>query len=566
MAFLQRCANPVSPAGGPQDKTPPNFVKAEPEQFTKNFQQTRIRIYFDEFVELKDVNKQLIISPPMEKMPDIKSRGRSIQIDFTEPLMDSTTYTIFFGDAIVDITENNPISNFLYVFSTGDILDSLMLKGQILDAFTNEEVPDVSLMLYLDNNDTIPYDSLPYYVKPYFMTKTVSNGEFTFFNLPGKTFKIFALEDINTTLTFDQPSERIAFIDSLVNPYYSPPPVPDSLKTTNDTVAADTSNFSALKIPQPKHQPIEMYLFQETDSVQRFLKASLLKQQHLAFIFKNPVIDPEISVYDTLITSDWFIREDGINGDTIQYWITDLPADSLTFIIEDQREVLDTTRIAIKPTEKKRRNKKDEDEEEEIKKESIKVIFTKGAPAPDKPFVIRFPYPVAHADFSGTLMIEGEDTLETRFNFVDEIRRKAILEHPWKEATRYRFIIPDSVFTDIRGLSHDTLTPAFTTKSISDYGNFYVDVTLTSADVNHIFQLYAGDKKIREISTSESQRLTFEYLEPGPYLLKVIVDKNGNGKWDTGDYHYRIQPEKVQYFNKEITVRANWDVVEAWEL
>jgi hypothetical protein len=563
MATNQRCANPVSPAGGPQDKTPPAFVKAEPEQFTKNFRETRVRIYFNEFVQLKDVNKQLIISPPMEKLPEMKSRGRSIQIDFTEPLKDSTTYTIFFGDAIVDITENNPVSNFLYVFSTGDVLDSLMLSGQILDAFTNEEVPDVSLMLYLDNNDTIPYDSLPYFVKPYFMTKTVSNGEFTFYNLPDRTFKIFALEDINSTLTFDQPSERIAFIDTLVNPHYIPPPVPDSIQLSNDTIAADSVTIPPVSLPKPQHKTIEMYLFQETDSVQRFLKATLLKQQHLAFVFKNPVIEPVIRVYDTIITSDWFIREDGVVGDTIQYWITELPADSLSFILEDQGEILDTIRIALKPAEKKRRKK---DDEEETKKESLKAVFTKGTPAPDKPFIIRFPYPVESVDFTGTMMIEGEDTLETQFSFKDEIRRKAILEHPWKEATRYRFIIPDSVFIDIRGLSHDTLTPSFTTKSIADYGNFYVDLTLTSPGENHIFQLFAGDKKIREISTFESQRLTFEYLEPGPYQLKVILDKNGNGKWDTGDYHYRIQPEKVQYFNKEITVRANWDVVESWEL
>ncbi len=576
----ERCANPVSPAGGPKDTRPPGFLKAEPPQYTRNFDETRIRIYFDEFVELKDVNQQLIVSPPMEEMPEIKSRGRSIQVDFKEPLKDSTTYTLFFGNAIVDITENNPISNFLYVFSTGNILDSLTLKGLVTDAFTNAAVPDVSLMLYLDNNDTIPFDSLPYFVKPYFMTRTVANGEFTFNNLPDKSFKIFALEDQNATLTFDQPTERIAFIDSLVEPYYVPPVVKDTAELKNDSLSADTLNPAPIQtdtlkvdsIPQDTmfnplrtRQLLNMYLFQETDSNQRFIKASLLKPQNIAFIFKNPVIAPDILVIDTVIKDSWYIREDGVAGDTILYWMTEIPSDSLTFVIEDNGEILDTTRIALKATEKKRRGRKDK-EDEEAKKESLKPDFMKGSPIPGKPFVVRFPYPIKTYNERDIMMIEGEDTLFTRFEFTDSIRRKAVINRDWEESTRYKFIIPDSVFTDIRGLSHDTLTPSFTTKALADYGNFYVDITIGKPGANFILQLLEGDKKHREIQITEEGRVAFEYLLPASYQLKVIYDTNHNGKWDTGDYHYKIQPEAVNFFPKEITVRANWDIVEEWEL
>lgn len=573
LIFFQQCANPVSPSGGPKDSRSPKFIKSIPPLFTVNFNETRVRIYFDEFLELKELTQQLIISPPMDEMPQIISRGKYIQIDFTEPLMDSTTYTLFFGDAIVDITENNPVSNFLYVFSTGDVLDSLTLEGHVIDAFNNAPLPDVSLLLYLDNNDTIPYDSMPYFVKPYFMTRSLANGDFRFKNLPDLPFMLFAVEDQNSTLTFDQPLERIAFVDTLVHPYYIPPPVIDTLPADTldviaDSLAIDTiENLkppvdSTFHFPEKEFPYYELKLFQETDSLQRFIKASLLKQQNLAFVFKTKTINPVIRVIDTVIQNDWFIQENGVIGDTIFYWMTDIPADSLTFEIEDNGEILDTTRIAIQPKEKSRREKKDE----EKKTPKLKPDFMRGSPIPGKPFVIKFPYPVLDFDASPFIMIEGEDTLTASLQFTDSLRRKAIIERDWLEATRYKFIIPDSVFSDIRGYSHDTLQPSFSTKAIADYGNFYIDITLDRVCKNYILQLFEGDKILREVQINEAGRVGFEYLPPASYELKVIYDCNNNGEWDTGDYHYRIHPEDVNFFPKEVKVRANWDVVEAWEL
>ena len=573
LAFLSRCANPVSPSGGPKDTKAPNFVKAEPPLFTCNFDKKRIRVYFDEFVTLKDVSQQLIISPPMNESPKITSRGKSIQIDFEEPLKDSTTYTLFFGDAIVDITENNPASNFLYVFSTGDVLDSLTLKGKVLDAFNNDPLPNVSLLLYLDNNDTIPYDSLPYFVKPYFMTRSLSSGDFTFNNLPDKPFKLFALEDLNGTLTFDQPAERIAFVDSLVKPYYITPAKVDSIPNDTlirqaDSIVHDSLINKQLKdkldelITHDEHPLIELKLFQETDSIQKFLKASLIKPQNIAFIFKNKVIDPSIELIDTVIENKWFIREDGVVGDTIFYWLTQVPSDSLTFVIADNGKILDTTRISIVPAEKSRRQKK----EEETKVPKMKPEFMRTSPVPGQPFFVKFPYPIKSFNPTPFMMIEGDDTLTSKFTFTDSIKRKAIMERDWLESTRYRFVIPDSVFTDIRELSHDTLYPSFNTKAIADYGNFYLDISIEKECPNYIIQLFEGDKKSREMSVSEAGRVSFEYLNPATYEVKVIYDMNNNGEWDTGDYHYRIHPEEVNFFPKEIVVRANWDVVESWEL
>ncbi|MEZ5197491.1 MAG: Ig-like domain-containing protein [Bacteroidales bacterium] len=183
---LTFCANPVSPTGGPQDTKPPKMLSASPPLFTRNFSEKKVRIYFDEYVEVKDLSNQLIVSPPMKKNPEVKIKGKSIIIEFDEELLAETTYNIFFGNSIVDITEGNPLSNFQYIFSTGNILDSLSIKGNIYNAFDNSAPEITNVMLYLDNNDTLVFDSLPYFIKPYFMTKTNENGDFTLNNLPGK--------------------------------------------------------------------------------------------------------------------------------------------------------------------------------------------------------------------------------------------------------------------------------------------------------------------------------------------------------------------------------------------
>lgn len=555
--LLVYCANPVTPEGGPKDTKPPVFLKSTPPIYSRNFSGEKIRLWFDEFVELKDVAKELIISPPMNELPVNRIKGKSVIIEFKEPFLDSTTYTLFFGNAIVDITENNPLKNFRFAFSTGNVLDSLSLLGKVMDAFDNTPVDGVNIMLYLDNNDTIRYDSLPYFVKPYFLTKSDENGEFEFGNLPDKSFKLFALEDVNNSLTFDQPSERIAFPDSLIHPYYIVPPPPD-------TVLQDSLKNKEPVITEEGHPLLNLNLFQETDSVQRLIKATLEQERELIFVFKVPVIKPEIRTLNIAEPENWEITERGVNGDTLIYWIKSIPKDSLTFEVSDNGTILDTVKVALLKEVKRRREKKKDEEEQ--KKESLKVT-TNGTPDLNKPYLLKFAYPLSDFDKAGILMIENEDTLYSPdFEFTDSVRRKITLNFPWKEGTPYKFIFPDSTFTDIRGLSQDTITQSFNTKMIADYGNFYLTLEVADSSINHIVQLFRGEKIVAQWQVLDSGPLKFEYLTPDTYKVKLIFDANKNGKWDSGDYHYRIQPEQVAFFEKEITVRANWDISESWDL
>lgn len=558
--ILITCANPVSPTGGPQDSTPPEAIKAEPPQLTLNFNRTKIRIYFNEFVSLKNVQSQLIISPPMNENPEIKIKGKSIIIEFQEPLKDSTTYNLFFGDAIVDITEGNPISNFQYVFSTGNVLDSLTFKGSVKDAFTLEPVAGTNVMLYMNINDTIPFDSLPYFIKPYYMTKTNDQGDFVFHNLSNKRFKLFVLEDGNSNMIYDQVTERIAFTDSLIKPYYIPPrPVPDTTMTS-DSLVIDTVAYT---FREP--ELLNMRLFQEYDSVQRFLKATLLKKNELAFIYKRPTLNYRIEPLNSLIPADWKLESINPTKDTVIYWIYQLEQDSMTFEISDNGLVLDTVDVALVKRSSRRQEKKEEDE----KLTELNVSFSKVAPAPtaESELLISFSYPILKIDTTGLLF--KEDTNYVKFPeiiFTDSIKTTAVIKYNWQQLTSYKFVIPDSVFVDILGQSHDSLQHGFRTKSIEDFGNLFLDINITQPGINYIVQLLKEDAIKAERRISESQRLSFTFLNPDDYIVKVIYDSNNNGKWDAGNYIYNIQPEEVRFFEKVITVRANWDIEENWEL
>jgi len=183
LLLIIQCGHPVMPTGGPQDITPPMVEQAVPANYSPNFDAEKIYISFDEFISLKNPRNEIFISPPMDEFPEFKVKGKKLIASITEELKPNTTYTLFFGNAIVDITEGNPKSNFEYVFSTGDVIDSLSVSGAVLQAFDLQPVENVLVMLYYDNNDTIVLDSLPLYVRPFYASKTNEFGEFRINNL-----------------------------------------------------------------------------------------------------------------------------------------------------------------------------------------------------------------------------------------------------------------------------------------------------------------------------------------------------------------------------------------------
>lgn len=463
------------------------------------------------------------------------------------------------GNAVVDLTENNPAANFQYVFSTGNVIDSLSVKGNLQRAFDLTAVEDVNIMLYLNNNDTIEFDSLPYYVKPYYLTKTAENGNFVLNNLANQQYKIFALLDLNGNMIYDQPTEEIAFIDTLVIPKFDPSSIIDTV------TVADSTTETIMTIELPDLVPYNLSLFQEIDSVQKLLKVVLVKNYMMSFFFKRPVKDLKIRPINLSDEIDWAIVEPYKIKDTIIYWLKNIEQDSLTLEISDAGVIIDTTEIAVKKRTIGRKEKKEEEKPQEV---SVRYNIKNHRIDLNKPLILTFDYPIESYNLDDVSLFKNDTIpIVPEIYFLDStIQRKLAIQHQWKESSDYSIFIPDSVFYDIQGHSHDTLANEFRTKSLEDYGNLYVSISLLNPGQNHIVQLLSSDNVINESILTEDQRISYEFLEPGDYRLKVIYDQNNNGAWDTGEYFYKIQPEIVDFFPGEITVRANWDIEEEWEL
>src|ERR1039457_2607017 len=282
---LTRCANPVTPQGGPKDILPPKILLSEPPDLTTHFQSRRIKITFDEFIQLKDARNQVIISPPILPKTEFTVHGKSSLVKINDSLRANTTYSIFFGDAVSDLSENNILHNFNYVFTTGAYIDSLSLRGKIIDAFTLTPQKDVYAMLYINENDTIPFDSLPYRVKPYYLAKSNESGEFLFHNLRNTPYKLFALKDLNGDFIYNPPAEKIAFLDTLVKGTYVIPEKKDTLNKKDTQVnKAKTLKSDSLVKKDTTHSlysalpSYSLRLFEQVDSTQKLLRSELIRE------------------------------------------------------------------------------------------------------------------------------------------------------------------------------------------------------------------------------------------------------------------------------------------------
>jgi hypothetical protein len=571
---LERCANPVTPTGGPKDTQPPKTVKCTPPNLSTHFSADEIKIEFDEFIQLKDPDNQIIISPPWLPNIDFKVRGKSIIVKLNDSLRANTTYAFNFGDAISDITENNILSNFMYVFSSGSYIDSLSLDGQIIDAVNLTPQKDVLAMLYLDIYDTIPFDSLPYKVKPYYLTRTDEKGEFTLKNLSGESFKLFALKDINGSFTYDLPDEKIGFHDSLVKGVYKFPVSTDTIKTDTierDTIEKDTITKSTLTkdsviVGAEEKSLISIRLFQQYDSIQRIMRSDVIQDGQVGLYFRYPTEQPEFIPLNFTPSADWKIEEISRNHDTVFLWVNKLPYDSLVLQVCDNGKIIDTVEFDMsRKAEKPKGGKKDVPLSRKL---MIKSNCMGGA---FKQFTtdlsLSFSYPLSDYHFSSVSLVDGKDTVKPKIVFADSLGRSVFLFHKWKEESKYKVIIPDSTFYAINDITNDSLILDFKTRSAREYGSLKLSIKIKESEANYIIQLLnEKDVLLDERRLTGSENIEFNYLDPRNYRIKAINDHNKNGRWDTGDYLNKIQPEKVIIFPRMIEIRANWEVEETWEL
>ncbi len=547
LALVFSCATIVTPTGGPKDVTPPKLVKSTPKNLSTNFHGDKLTIEFSEYIALNELEKYLLISPPLNKDPDIKIKGRSLVVRLKDTLRSNTTYSFYFGDAVVDLTEKNPFKNFSFALSTGNTIDSLSLSGKVSDAFSRLPMKDVLVMLYRDTEDSVPMLKRPVYV-----SRTGQAGEFVFTSLaPGK-YRVIALKDGNNDYLYDLPSELIAFDDSLEEPYYMKSVIVDS--ASKEVISPDAG------------KQLSLSMFPEPDSIQRVSKSNLSAAHLMSVFFRYPTRNAGFIPLNIDSSYSWSFREYSRDRDTITCWLDKSLPDTLKLKVTDNGKIIDTLRIA---TEYKRK----QGGKGRGQAADTTLRFTSNTARSSflewyAPYTITFVNPLAHSDGSGVkLIVSAKDTLVPPIEFADSNHRNIIVKHPWKTGEDYKLIFPKGAFVDIYGQTNDSVRSGFKLRPKEEYGIFRAVVTLVNISHPMIIQL-TNEKGtvLKQQIITHSQKVDFGFLTPGKYGLKAIYDQNGNGRWDRGVYLKRIQPERVAIHPKTFDVRMNWELEEEWSL
>ncbi len=595
MAFLaQRCANAVAPTGGPKDETPPVVVEAVPENHSINFTGKKIEITFDEYLTLENANQNVLISPPMSEKPDIKLHNKTVIIKFKENLKANTTYTINFGSSIKDLHEGNVFKDYVYSFSTGDYIDTLRIAGKVLNAEDKKPVEDAYVGLYAADRENL--DSLPITVPPNYITKTDKDGNFTLNGLADKKYFVFALKDVNSNLYFDLPNENVAFLDTLVAASYPQSEIrenpidslqiADTLLIKADSLAMDTlarlvdsvvndtltnivDSIAISKVTTLYDQNslnLTLYMFSEVDSTQMLLEKKLVEDGLLRFVFRHPAKEAVIMTPEMLPDTFNLVAMHSAEFDTIWWYFTPNVKDSLWVQVKYDTIINDSSRYSLKFKDKNVRNRKPE---------TLKVtnnLHGRGGLIPGEDLVLEFSEPIVRYQMRDSAIFKRDSLVtynELAFEQADEYGLKYKLLTEIEEDVSYNIEIPDSVFFGIRGHTNTTIKADFHRLKDDEYGNIYIIVEPPKGMKQVVVQLLNETGKVlKEHAITTKEEVVFEYLMPAKYKLRALLDADGNGKWSTGNYHRRVQPETVVDYKDVLEIRAGWDVdlSDPWEL
>ena len=557
--LLVGCANVVTPSGGPKDQTPPVVLESSPANNSTDFKGKTIHITFDEFVTLNNPSNNVLISPPMSKKPTYRTSGKTLIIKFEEPLQPNTTYSINFGDAIKDLHEGNIFKGYTFNFSTGASIDSLSLKGKVISASALTPMDGMIVGLYSGDNESVTLDSLPYKVKPNYLTTTDKKGEFEFSGLADKEYLIFALKDNNSNLIYDLPNEEIAFCSDLVKPYYIDNIIRNDSIATNDSISI-----------KPVYPSYVLYSFIQEDSVQKLFKKELVEEGLLRFVFRYPASNVRINALEPLPDTFNIMQVYSMRQDTVLWYFTPCK-DSLWISINDGVNISDTIHFSLKPRENASRRRRHQ-EETTIKLLTVKNNLKANKLKPEQPLVCSFNEPIVKVNQPDSILfIENKDTTyrKQQFEKLDNYGFKYQIVNDLKPENKYQVVIPDSVFFGARGYTNDTIKAAFSVQEESAFGNIYITMEIPENVPQVIIELTTENGKTIDTQiVTKTEELAFEYLDPGKYKLKATIDLDANGIWSPGNFNKKLQAEKIVFYNNTLEVRANWDIDldEPWKI
>lgn len=576
-AVMYSCANIGNPSGGPIDKTPPIFMRSNPTPNAVNVKDRKIEIFFDEIVTLKDPSTKIIVSPAQTEMPRMSALGRKVTVELVDSLLPNTTYTIDFSNSIQDNNEGNAIDNFAFAFSTGSVIDSMRVSGYVLDSRTLE--PMQSVVVGLQSNLA---DSAFHKEKLQRVALTNDRGQFTIRNVSPGSYHIFALKDLDRDYKFGNPTEDIAFLDSIIVPSIGS-------REAADTVYNDLNEIDTImRATRPAYFPNDILLsmFNE-DRKSQYLANNLRVDStriSLTFAAASDTL-PSLSIVGRNDVPDqWYTLERSQTNDTLTYWIRPphlVSADTLivatTYLRTDTASNLSWGTDTLKFTFQRQKAKKKKKNEETDSLEQIRFMelhpLANGTQEVYAPLLLQTGTPIERYSREAfhlqrklqndTIFYPAEiKSIALRDSTLS--RRDLMLKVDWEPGAAYTLAVDSLAMTDIYGLQTKPLKVDFNVRKMEEYGNIVFNIPAVRDSA--IVELLDGTEKIVLRAPVKSHRAELLNLLPGKYYARLFIDRNGNGKYDTGNYDMHLQPEETVYYPGAFNLKKNWDVEQTWDI
>ena len=574
---MYSCANIGNPSGGPIDKTPPIFMRSNPTPNAVNVKDRKIEIFFDEIVTLKDPSTKIIVSPAQTEMPRMSALGRKVTVELVDSLLPNTTYTIDFSNSIQDNNEGNAIDNFAFAFSTGSVIDSMRVSGYVIDSRTLE--PMQSVVVGLQSNLA---DSAFHKEKLQRVALTNDRGQFTIRNVSPGSYHIFALKDLDRDYKFGNPTEDIAFLDSIIVPSIG-------TREAADTVYNDLNEIDTImRATRPAYFPNDILLsmFNE-DRKSQYLANNLRVDStriSLTFAAASDTL-PSLSIVGRNDVPDqWYTLERSQTNDTLTYWIRPphlVSADTLmvatTYLRTDTASNLSWGTDTLKFTFQRQKAKKKKKNEETDSLEQIRFMelhpLANGTQEVYAPLLLQTGTPIerySREAFHLQRKLQNDTTfypaeiksIALRDSTLS--RRDLMLKVDWEPGAAYTLAVDSLAMTDIYGLQTKPLKVDFNVRKMEEYGNIVFNIPAVRDSA--IVELLDGTDKVVLHTPVKSHRAELLNLLPGKYYARLFIDRNGNGKYDTGNYDMHLQPEETVYYPGAINLKKNWDVEQTWDI
>ena len=600
LALVAACARMGNPDGGWYDETPPRVVGASPTEKATGVKTRKLHIRFNEFIKIENATENVVVSPPQLETPDIKAGGKSIDIELKDSLKANTTYTVDFSDAITDNNEGNPLGNYTYSFSTGEHIDTMEVSGWVLAAENLEPVKGILVGLYANLADSA------FRTQPMLrVAKTDGRGHFVIRGIaPGK-YRVYALQDVDGDYHLTQKGEEMAFNREIIVPSSKPDVRQDTL--WRDSLRIDSISRVSYTHFLPDNITLRAFTHIQTDRF--FTKAERTLPECFSLVFTAGSNElPQLRGLNFNNAERAFIVMPTAKKDTITYWIKDsalINQDTLRMQMQywstdttgqlrmkqDTIEFLAKTPYAKRLKEKQKKaeewkkaqdkaQKKGEPFETIMRPEALKVeVKVNNSIAPDENVRIELPTPLQSLDSTKVHLYSKRDTLWYEARYRIRVReggdslapvgtnllhkRWLELQAEWKPGVEYSFELDSLALTDIYGTASGKIKQGFKVREDKEFATLAVSLTALT-DSNVVVQLLNGQDAVVKQTRALAGTANFYYLQPATYYLRLFVDRNGNGRWDTGDFYRGEEPETVYYFPEEIECKANWDATRTW--